>query len=113
VEIKAADAGRIVCGIRVPANLANGYGTLHGGAIATLIDCVSTMAVLTVGGTNTGVSIDLSITYVSAARIDDELEIESKVLKKGKNVVMLSAEVRRAGKNGEIVASGHHTKFFS
>lgn len=50
------------------ASLQNRYGTLHGGCIATMVDVFTTAALWTVGGPPGGVSVDLSIAYMAAAR---------------------------------------------
>ena len=40
--------GRCVCVFTVRPRVQNRYGTLHGGCVATLVDVVSTVALLTV-----------------------------------------------------------------
>ena len=40
--------GRCVCVFPVRPRVQNRYGTLHGGCVATLVDVVSTVALLTV-----------------------------------------------------------------
>lgn len=38
-------------------------GTLHGGFTSTLIDCISTYALMTKGNGVPGVSVDLNVSY--------------------------------------------------
>ena len=55
------DEGSCKCEIPVSENLLNGAGTLHGGATATMVDVVSTLACVSLGKNIPGVSIDLSV----------------------------------------------------
>ena len=49
----AAD-GAVQCELKVTEQLANSYGTLHGGAISTIVDVLGTMALLTRDHTRAG-----------------------------------------------------------
>lgn len=51
--------------MKVEDDHANKYGTLHGGMTATLVDNISTLALVSVEGGAPGVSVDMNITYVS------------------------------------------------
>lgn len=57
--------GHVVCEIPVSTEVLNGAGALHGGAIATIVDSVSTWAVVSVGNNVPGVSIELSVSLVT------------------------------------------------
>eukprot|EP00933_Yihiella_yeosuensis_P024238 TRINITY_DN18779_c0_g1_i1.p1 TRINITY_DN18779_c0_g1~~TRINITY_DN18779_c0_g1_i1.p1 ORF type:complete len:153 (-),score=29.84 TRINITY_DN18779_c0_g1_i1:92-550(-) len=93
----------------VSSEEANLFGTLHGGAIATLVDIISTAALLTLSD-RPGVSVDLNVSYVTAAPVGEEVEIVGKVLKAGKSVAMTTVDIVLV-KSGKLVASGRHTKF--
>eukprot|EP01047_Picozoa_sp_COSAG01_P063930 COSAG01_NODE_8369_length_2811_cov_13.888643_2_plen_66_part_00 len=54
----AAD-GAVQCELKVTEQLANSYGTLHGGAISTIVDVLGTMALLTRDHTRAGVSVEV------------------------------------------------------
>ncbi|GLC50518.1 hypothetical protein PLESTB_000388500 [Pleodorina starrii] len=56
--------GRIVCEMPVSERVQNRYGTLHGGATATLVDTISTAALLTTCP-HSGVSVHLAVTYLA------------------------------------------------
>lgn len=49
------------------ACLQNKYKTLHGGAIASLVDVLGLVAVKTVCSAQKGVSTDVNISYISGA----------------------------------------------
>lgn len=55
----------------------NRYGTLHGGCIATLVDVVSTAALVTVSE-KAGVSLSMNIDYISPQPGGEEVEITAK-----------------------------------
>lgn len=48
--------------------------------------------------------------YIRPANIGDELFIEGKILKVGKNLAFLTVEVKNKV-TGQIIAQGKHTKF--
>lgn len=43
---------------------------MHGGATATLVDLVGSVAIHTVGAPNTGVSVEINVTYLDSAYAD-------------------------------------------
>ncbi|PQP94334.1 acyl-coenzyme A thioesterase 13-like [Prunus yedoensis var. nudiflora] len=69
----------VVCSFKVPPRLADRSGNLANGAIANLVDIVGG-AVAYVPGLSMNVSVDISISYVSTAKLHDELEITSRML---------------------------------
>eukprot|EP00271_Cylindrocystis_brebissonii_P006697 TRINITY_DN19475_c0_g1_i1.p1 TRINITY_DN19475_c0_g1~~TRINITY_DN19475_c0_g1_i1.p1 ORF type:complete len:172 (-),score=26.57 TRINITY_DN19475_c0_g1_i1:821-1336(-) len=106
-----AERGRCVVRLPVTEQIQNRYGTLHGGATSTLIDTVSSAALMTIIGLEgSGVSTDLNVTFISAARLGDIVEVEGTVLKAGRTLAFLEATIRKLPGN-EIVARGRHSKF--
>ena len=87
--------GEVECVLTVPESLSNTYGTMHGGAVSIVIDVLGTMALLTKDHTRAvrpthpgnqvatgasegccwlqGVSVDMNMTFCSAARTGEEL----------------------------------------
>ncbi|KAG6457150.1 hypothetical protein O3G_MSEX010129 [Manduca sexta] len=89
----------------------NQRGTLHGGFIAHLVDAISTYALTTNEKVDTrGVSLDLSISYLSAAREGENIEVEAVTIKTGKKIAFLEVKVRNKDKN-QLLATGRHTKY--
>lgn len=84
----------------------NSGGTLHGGAISTIIDQATTIAIAGLDDRYT-VSVDLSVSFIGAAK-EGDLEIEAICHKVGKSLAFTSAEITS---NGSLVATGKHTKF--
>lgn len=58
----SATPGKVVCALRVEEEHTNRMGTLHGGMTATLVDVISTMAVMYSERGAPGVSVDMNIT---------------------------------------------------
>ncbi len=53
-------AGKLVCEMKVEEEHQNRGGSLHGGMTATLVDAVSTLALMS-NGAPPGVSVDLNV----------------------------------------------------
>jgi len=68
----------VVCTLPVTDGVQNAYGTLHGGAVATLVDVVGTMALLAADPKRPGVSVDLSVSFVSAAKAGTDVLVYGK-----------------------------------
>ncbi|CAL1272047.1 unnamed protein product [Larinioides sclopetarius] len=105
----SAGAGQCVCELKVAHEHKNRGGLLHGGMTSTLVDAVSTMALFS-KIERPGVSIEMNVSFIRPANIGDELFIEGKILKVGKNLAFLTVEVK-SKVTGEIIALGKHTKF--
>jgi len=101
--------GRVECSLTVEPHIQNAYGTLHGGAVATLIDIVGTMAILSVHPTKAGVSVELSTSFMSPAKSGEKIKIEGTLLRAGRSMAFTNVELRRAS-DGRLVACGRHTK---
>ena len=65
MHIIEAGGGRCICELKVGEEHQNRGGMLHGGMTATLVDVVSTAALMSNDNTGPGVSVDLTISSVS------------------------------------------------
>ncbi|TFK69434.1 Thioesterase/thiol ester dehydrase-isomerase, partial [Pluteus cervinus] len=106
--------GRVVCEVLVEEDMTNGYGSVHGGCLALLIDQCSTMALYalqmsTVGEPFFGVSQSLNIVYHSPALLGDTLRIVNTTMTVGSRAVSVRAEVWSKTYH-RLVASGVHIK---
>ncbi|XP_041987525.1 acyl-coenzyme A thioesterase 13 [Aricia agestis] len=111
VKVVSCDNGKMVTEFQVGPEHLNQRGTLHGGFIAHLVDAISTYALTANENCDTrGVSIDLSISYLNAAREGDNIIVEAITRKLGKKVAFLEVEVRNKDKN-QVLATGRHTKY--
>jgi len=85
-------------------------GTLHGGAIATLIDHAGTVAIRTADREGRpGVSTDLNVSFFAPALPGSVVIADAQVLKIGKTLAFVTVDVRTP--DGTLVAQGRMTKF--
>ncbi|KAJ4914868.1 Thioesterase superfamily protein [Raphanus sativus] len=112
IKVDLIEPGRIICSIKVQPHLLNAGNSLHGGATATLVDLIGSAVIYTTGLSSSGVSVEINVSYLDAALLDEEIEIESKALRVGKAVAVVSVELRKK-KNGKLIAQGRHTKYLA
>ncbi|XP_074061799.1 acyl-coenzyme A thioesterase 13 [Macrotis lagotis] len=110
LSILSTSPGKVVCEMKVEEQHTNQKGTLHGGLTATLVDAVSTLALMNTERGRTGVSVDMNITYLSPAKIGEEILIAAHVLKQGKTLAFASVDLTNKT-TGKLVAQGRHTKY--
>ncbi|KAK1311567.1 hypothetical protein QJS10_CPA07g00784 [Acorus calamus] len=104
VVVEAED-GRILCRFVVPRHLSDGEGNWSAGAVATLIDVVAAASIVT-RTSRIFVSVDFSISYFSTAVIEEEVEIEGRLVGEGKGKLRaVEVEIRRR-RDRELVALG-------
>ncbi|KAL9939434.1 hypothetical protein V8E36_001251 [Tilletia maclaganii] len=111
----------LVCEMQATDKMANGLGNVHGGCIATIVDCI-TSGVLFCHTSNQipdpwsmlGVSQSLSIVYLSPLPIEGYMDIIITVGAVGKSISVTQAEIwAKDGKDGKRIrkaALGTHTK---
>ncbi|KAJ0976831.1 hypothetical protein J5N97_012305 [Dioscorea zingiberensis] len=113
LRIDAIEPGRVLCSMTVPPRLLNTGNFLHGGATASLVDVMGSAAILSAGtATTSGVSLEISISYLDSAFAHEEIEIEGKVLRAGKAVAVATVEIRKK-KTGKLIAQARHTKYLA
>ncbi|KAI7747753.1 hypothetical protein M8C21_006147, partial [Ambrosia artemisiifolia] len=96
LKLDLIERGRIICSMNVPPRLLNvDNNSLHGGATTSLVDVIGGVAIRTVNNaTTTGVSVEINVSYMDAAYVEDEIEIEAKALCVGKIVAVATIEFR-------------------
>ncbi|KAM4817351.1 acyl-coenzyme A thioesterase 13 [Urocitellus parryii] len=109
VTLVSAAPEKVICEMKVEEQHANKMGTLHGGLTATLIDSISTMALLCSERGLPGVSVDMNITYMSPAKIGEEIVITAQILKQGRTLAFASVDLTNKA-TGKLIAQGRHTK---
>uniref|UniRef100_A0A3Q4BTV6 Acyl-coenzyme A thioesterase 13 n=1 Tax=Mola mola TaxID=94237 RepID=A0A3Q4BTV6_MOLML len=109
VDILSASPGKVVCEMRVEEEHTNRGGTLHGGCTATLVDVISTMAIMYSERGAAGVSVDMNITYMNAAKVGEDVLITAQVLKQGRTLAFASVDLTDKV-TGKLIAQGRHTK---
>ncbi|XP_075995228.1 acyl-coenzyme A thioesterase 13 [Genypterus blacodes] len=109
VDVVSASPGKVVCQMRVDEEHLNRGGTLHGGMTATLVDIVSTMAIMYSERGAPGVSVDMNITYMNAAKVGEDVLITAQVLKQGRNLAFATVDLSNKA-TGKLLAQGRQTK---
>ncbi|XP_078172357.1 uncharacterized protein LOC144566256 [Carex rostrata] len=113
MRLDAVDNGRVLCSLSVPPRLSSSSGGyIHGGAIATLADVVGSAVFYSAGIHTSGVSLEISVSFVDAAFIGDEIEIEGNLLRAGKSVGVISIDFVNK-KTGKTIAQARHTKYLA
>ncbi|KAJ7338582.1 hypothetical protein JRQ81_012484 [Phrynocephalus forsythii] len=109
MTVLSATPGKVVCELKVEEEHTNRGGILHGGLTATLVDTVSTAALLYTERGAPGVSVDMNISYMSAAKIGDEILITAEILKQGRSLAFASVDLTNKATR-KLIAQGRHTK---
>jgi len=110
LEAVSITPGRVVARVEVTAGLTNMAGTLHGGAAATLVDNVGTMAIASVDRDRRwGVSTDLNVTWFAPSPLGEHVLVEATVLKSGRSLAFVTVDLRRES-DGVLSAQGRMTK---
>ena len=111
IELLSATAGHARVRLPVTESVQNLGGSLHGGAIATLVDDAGTIAIMTADKmSRPGVSTDLNVSFFAPAKVGTTVIAEARVLKSGKTLAFVNVDIRREH-DGVLVAQGRMTKF--
>ncbi|XP_017885205.1 acyl-coenzyme A thioesterase 13-like [Ceratina calcarata] len=110
IKIVSAGNGNCKAEFVVSDEHLNVGGIMHGGFTSTVIDCISTYAVMTTGNNVPGVSVDLNVTFMKPGLPGDLVTVDARTIRTGKTLAFLAVDVTK--NNGEdIIAHGRHTKF--
>jgi acyl-coenzyme A thioesterase 13 len=94
--------------LKVSDDMCNILKTMHGGAIATLIDITTTIAISGLDrDLRQNVSVELSTHYLNSIKNDSEIAILCKVPKIGKTLAYSYAEIYEKDK---LLVTGNHIK---
>ncbi|KAF5179130.1 Thioesterase superfamily protein [Thalictrum thalictroides] len=105
LKVISANNGLVQCTFFVPKHLSDKDGNWHMGAMATSIDGVGYIAIAHSSAGHHQASVNFDISYLSTVKIEEEVEIEAKVLSHKDKLSSVQVEIRRKG-NGELVALG-------
>ncbi|XP_016970442.1 acyl-coenzyme A thioesterase 13 [Drosophila rhopaloa] len=110
-KVKILDGGDGVCTaeLKVEREHANMYYFLHGGYIMTLVDMVTTYALMS-KPCHPGVSVDLSVNFLNGAKVGDEVVIEANLTKVGKYLAFIDCTLKHK-KDDTLIAKGTHLKY--
>lgn len=104
IECTRVESGEVEATLSGHSELVNMSGTLHGGAVATLLDSTMGAAAHTVQIAGTGIAtVDLTITYLRPLReADMPVRAVGKVINQTRNLTYATGDVR--DRKGRLVA---------
>lgn len=121
IRFTHASKGLFLARLTLAPQHLNTAGGIHGSVSATIVDWAGGLAIAAWdlrGDKGTGVSVDINVSYLSSAKLGDEVEIEGRVERVGSNLAFTEVRIwkvekegRLEGKRGKMVISGRHTKF--
>jgi len=110
LSITNARPGVVEASLRIEPYNVNRVGTVHGGLIMSLTDTLGSLAVASHGQYMTGVSTDISTTFLRpAGKPGDVLKATGVVTAMGRALAYTRVDFHNA--DGTLVAHGHHTKY--
>ncbi|VVB00471.1 unnamed protein product [Arabis nemorensis] len=104
LKIIHIEKGILRCKLVITDRVSGEDGVWHAGAIASVIDMIGA-AVVYSAGKGLHVSLDINTSFYSTAKIQEEVEIEGRVVASKKDLKGAMVEIRREG-NGEVIATG-------
>jgi acyl-coenzyme A thioesterase 13 len=111
MELLELEGGKARVRLPVSEAVQNAMGALHGGAVATLVDVVGTLAIMSADrDQRPGVSTDLNVSWFSPALGGSTVLVEATALKSGRTLAFVQVDLRREN-DGVLVAQGRMTKF--
>ncbi|XP_031250268.1 acyl-coenzyme A thioesterase 13-like [Pistacia vera] len=109
IQVDRVEPGFVSCTFKIPPRFTDKNGSLANGAIANLVDELGG-AVVQVDGLPMNVSVDMSISFLSTAKVNEELEITARVLGQrggySGTIVLMKNKA-----TGETIAEGRHSLF--
>ncbi|OAF70471.1 hypothetical protein A3Q56_01779 [Intoshia linei] len=109
IKILKSEKGYVKSQFYVDKSHCNLNKTLYGGCSATLIDCITSLALLSNGKNNGGISMNLNLNYLRAIQMDQNIIIEGIATKVGKNVAYLKGKIY--DKDNRLCLTASHIKY--
>ncbi|KAJ1704426.1 hypothetical protein LUZ63_004205 [Rhynchospora breviuscula] len=111
IHVISANHGRVLCSFCIPAYLTDAEGYWQTGAIATVMDVVGAVAIMSTEDT-LKVTTDLAISFFSQAKFQEEVEIEAQTIEQKGKLTMVVVHIRKKGSK-QLVAVGRLWMAFS
>uniref|UniRef100_A0A1L8DZA9 Acyl-coenzyme A thioesterase 13 n=1 Tax=Nyssomyia neivai TaxID=330878 RepID=A0A1L8DZA9_9DIPT len=112
IDIIEGGGGKVLAEFKVLPEHLNSAGALHGGFIAALMDMLTTSALATHSPPppQAGVSVDLRVSYMKAAKEGDYVIVDAKTVKAGRKITFLECEMKHKS-DGSLIAKGGQTQY--
>ncbi|KAJ2065490.1 hypothetical protein GGI17_000303 [Coemansia sp. S146] len=108
LNLLSAEVGHVRGEIPVTRDYLNAVGGTHGGWLSTLVDVGGSLAIASHGFKTTGVSTDLSVSFLAVSGEGSNIVFDARVLKLGRTLAYTRVDIFSGDK---LVATGNHTKF--
>jgi uncharacterized protein (TIGR00369 family) len=105
-EILKVEEGSLAFSYKIRPEMANPFGTLHGGITAAIIDDAMGATLIAYGEEVFHVTVNLSVDYFAVARVGDVVIAETQVVKKGRQIVNIHCDVWNADRT-KLLAKGY------
>lgn len=100
--LRAVDTGRMVADFRIREDMTNPAGVLHGGAASAILDELIGAMVFTLNRDYAYTSVNLTVDFLHAARVDTVVTAYAEVIRAGKNII--HCEGRIVATDGKVIA---------
>ena len=104
--LRSVEEGVVVFEYMVRKEMTNPIGTLHGGVSAAIIDDAIGTAVYTFDETHFYSTINNAIDYMSPAQENDLIIAETRILKKGRQLINAQCEIWNSDRS-KMIAKGY------
>ncbi|PIA18854.1 Thioesterase/thiol ester dehydrase-isomerase [Coemansia reversa NRRL 1564] len=108
MKLLSAETGRVRGEVEVTRDYLNAIGGTHGGWLSTLVDVGGSLAIASHGFETTGVSTDLSVSFLAPSGEGSNIIFDAQVLKLGRTLAYTRVDIFSGEK---MVATGSHTKY--
>ena len=113
IELEHVEPGMAVMSLEIRDDLKQNHGVVHGGAIASLIDTATAFAIiLLLAGDERATTIDLAVNYLRPLT-NGRATATARVLRAGRRVVAVSADVLDDDKNLTATALSSYLRLSS
>jgi len=103
-----SDSGNGKFSVKINENTINPAGVYHGGAIYVLCDVCAYSGLLSLIDNHTeAVTHDIHVSVMQSAKLGDEIEFSSKVVKLGKRICFIDVKAKLAD---QVIATARVTK---
>nr|KYP77035.1 hypothetical protein KK1_021303 [Cajanus cajan] len=109
IKVDHIERGRIQCTLLAKPPICNGYGTLHGGAVGSLVEILSTACARTIVAEDKELFLgEMNTSYLSATPANEEVLANAAVVKSGRNLTVVAVEFKLK-KTGNLLYITHAT----
>ncbi|WP_337043186.1 PaaI family thioesterase [Emticicia sp. 17c] len=95
-KLVSVEEGSVVVEFVVREEMTNPAKILHGGAAASMLDDVMGMTVYMLGRESFYTTVNLNVDYLLPAKLNDVLQVKSKIIRAGKTVINIECQILNA-----------------